>query len=569
MKNIIRNTILLSAAAFASTSCVDLDLYPLDKGSSETWYTTPTEYKLAANDMYRHEWWQLALEAWSDDYMYRAILGPDIIDGTLNSETASSVLNLQTFWTNHYKAIGRANTLINNVSRGEEYGIPAAQLLEYEAQARFTRACHYANLVFHFGDVIYLDKEVLLEDSYNLARTPKEEIIKHVYEDFDFAIKHLNAPRGTQAFNKGTALAMKARYALWFGDYDLAAKAAKECMDLGCYKLYPSYSDLFHTRNNSELIMYLPASAELKIGTEGDSRSYVFRCAGGFASKCPSWALFATYECTDGKTIDQSPLFDGANPFKNRDPRCAASIVEFGTEFLGYEYNPRPSVTKIQDFAKGTTKTNVDNYPNGGNSGKNSSFNGLVWKKKVEPGWEIAANTNNDNVIIRLADVMLIYAEAMIEQNKIDDTVLSAINQIRARAYGVKESDTANYPAITTKDQKELRKIVRRERRVELAFEGLRYYDIVRWGIAEKALNMPNCGKHADLTRAKAVEKDYWFWSIPPTFDEDGIPSFQALIDADRCQVHSVGKYQPHFRLWPIPAKEIMANPNITQNPGY
>lgn len=567
MKNIFRTVIIGAAAAISATSCTNLDLYPLDAGSSETWFKSPAEYRMAANDMYRHDWWPLAKEAWSDDYLYRKVAGPDIVDGTLNSETnTAGSVELELIWTNNYKAIGRANSLINNVSRGEAAGINKEELLGYEAQARFTRACHYGALVFHFGDVVYMDRELLLEECYNKTRTPKAEIIQKMYEDFDFAIANLKNPQGKQVFTKGAALAMKARYALYFGDYEIAAKAAKECMDLGVYQLYPDYAELFHVRNNSELIFCLPASSTLGIGNIGDSKSYINRLNGGMASKCPSWAIFATYECTDGKTIDQSPLFDGKNPFANRDPRCAASIAEFGSNYLGFEYNPRPSATKVMDFVNNKQVTNKDNYPIGN---ANASYSGLLWRKRVEESW-IAAQTDNDKVIIRLADVMLMYAEAMIELNQIDDTVLSAINQVRARAYGVKEGETDKYPAITTTDQTELRKVVRRERRVELAFEGLRYYDLIRWRIAEKALNMPNCGLLSDKTKAKAIEtKGYWFWSITPTFDEDGIPSFQALINAERCEVHSTGSFTPKMYLWPIPYKEIMANPNITQNEGY
>ena len=111
--------------------------------------------------------------------------------------------------------------------------------------------------------------------------------------------------------------------------------------------------------------------------------------------------------------------------------------------------------------------------------------------------------TDNDNIIIRLADVMLMYAEAKIELNQIDQSVLDAINKVRARAYKVDYTETTSYPAITVTDQTALRKIIRRERRVELAFEGLRYYDLIRWRIAKKALNMPNCGIPSDKKTGK------------------------------------------------------------------
>lgn len=560
---------ILAAVALIMVGCNDLDRVPLDQGSSENWFSTPTEYEMAVNDLYRNDWWGLAKEAWTDDYIYRKIAGPDIVDGTLNSETnTSGSVELKTFWTNKYKCIVRCNTILASLKHGEASGVLPSQLESYEAQARFVRACQYGYLVFHFGDVVYIENATTIEESYKLSRTPKEQIIQKIYEDLDYAAEHLpESYTGKQYATRGAALAMKARFALYFGDYEIAAKAAQECMGISVYKLDPDYSALFHTRNDKEYIFLIPSSSTLGVGTIGDSKSYITRMAGGFASKCPSWALFASYECTDGKTIDKSPLFDGKNPFKNRDPRCAASIIEFGTEAFGYEYDPRPSATKIMNYKTGKKVTNKDNFPVGN---ANSSYSGLCWRKRVEESWKDAGMTDNDNVIIRLADVMLMYAEAKIELNQIDQSVLDAINKVRARAYKCDYTDTASYPAITTTDQKELRKIVRRERRVELAFEGLRYYDLIRWRIAKKALNMPNCGLHSDKTKAKQDEKNgKWFWAYTPTIDDDGIPNFQKLIDAGLCDVHSKGNFSDREYLWPIPASEILINKNLKQNPDY
>jgi hypothetical protein len=100
---------------------------------------------------------------------------------------------------------------------------------------------------------------------------------------------------------------------------------------------------------------------------------------------------------------------------------------------------------------------------------------------------EVKANSphfTTDNILIRYAEVLLIYAEAKIESGQIDKSVLDAINDVRSRAYGTTADDIAHYPEITTTDQGSLRKIVRNERRVELAFEGLRWYDLKRWKIA-------------------------------------------------------------------------------------
>ncbi|MDE7119303.1 MAG: RagB/SusD family nutrient uptake outer membrane protein, partial [Muribaculaceae bacterium] len=101
----IKYSLSLLALGVAMTACNDLERYPLDSGSSKDWFTTPTEYEMAVNDMYRNDWWSLAKEAWSDDYIYRKIAGPDIVDGTLNSQTNTAGSGeLETYWTNKYKS---------------------------------------------------------------------------------------------------------------------------------------------------------------------------------------------------------------------------------------------------------------------------------------------------------------------------------------------------------------------------------------------------------------------------------------------------------------------------------
>lgn len=568
MKNIY---LILTVFALSLVSCNDLDLYPLDQGSSETWYSNETEYEMAVNDLYRTAFWPVAKEAWSDDYLYRDVAGPDIVDGTLNSETnTSGSVELATFYTNQYKAIARSNAIIANLDRGRENGINEATLLSYEAQARFSRAAHYAMLVFAFGDVVYVEDLLTIEDASKMARSSKADVIKIIYDDFDYAAEHLPASyTGKQVATKGAALALKARYALYFGDYEIAATAAKACMDLGIYKLHKDYGDLFYTKNAEESIFLLPRSTALLIGNIGDAKSYYPRTAGGFSSKVPSWALLAAYECTDGKLIDESPLFDSHNPFRNRDPRCTASIVEFGSEFVGYEYTPHPEVTKVMDYSTGKLVNNNDTRARA----QFASFTGLVWRKSVDRTWGPATNftPENDLIIIRYADVLLIYAEAKIELNQIDQSVLDAINQVRARAYGVELGDVSNYPAITTTNQKELRTVLRRERRVELAFEGLRYYDLIRWGLAQKALNKPNCGVlyPGNELIDKVVKPGHWFWPYAPEIDEDGIADFSRMVSDGYVQVCSKGAFSERQYLWPIPAKELVINPNMTQNPGY
>src|SRR5699024_6190119 len=201
----------------------------------------------------------------------------------------------------------------------------------------------------------------------------------------------------------------------------------------------------------------------------------------------PSFELFCAFPCDDGLPIDESPRYDPQNPFKNRDPRCIETIVEFGTPHVGFIYDPNPYATTVEDLSTGQMARNkdsraVDQY---------ASYNGLTLKKGVDESWGGNLRTDFDIILMRYADVLLMYAEAKIELDEIDDSVLDAINQVRARAYKKDVTDISNYPAVQNQNQTYLRKEIRNERRVELAWENRRYYDIIRWRIAEKVLIKP------------------------------------------------------------------------------
>src|SRR5690606_37594372 len=157
------------------------------------------------------------------------------------------------------------------------------------------------------------------------------------------------------------ALAMKARIALYMGDFPVAKAAAKECIDLGIYSLHDDYSELFlsKTKQSSESIFYLPRSITLGVAL-GDRQNYIPRNNGGWAAKDPSWDLLYAFYCNDGLPVDESPRFDPKNPFLNRDPRCAASIVPFDTPFLDFIFTPHPLALKTTKISTGQQVANND-----------------------------------------------------------------------------------------------------------------------------------------------------------------------------------------------------------------
>lgn len=561
----MKKTIALLYISVLLTSCFDLDLNPLSEGSSENWYSTETELTMSVRFMYASKYWAPVSDSFTDDWMNRNTLN-GITNGTLNGQSGT-VINM---WSYSYEAIARANNLLENMDKARELGIGEKFLTGIEGECKFVRAAQYARLVAHFGDVVYPSGSITsLDEAFKMGRTDKAIVMEGVYKDFDEAAGLLETtPSGEQRATKGMAYAFKARAALYNGDYAIAEDAAKKCMELGVYDLHPTFTTLFYGSTNSskEFIFISPRSIEL--GFTFGTRSYVTRNPGGFSEFTPSWDLFCAFLCKDGKPIDQSELYNPQEPFKNRDPRCAASIVEFNTNFLGYEYDPNPYATMVMNYNTGKEVKNQDTR----SVGQYASYNGLVWAKWVDMTWtQNSYKSDKNDIIMRYADVLLMYAEARIEQNKIDQSVLDAINAVRARAYGVKPTQTDLYPAVTTTNQSELRRTLRIERRMEFAFEGLRYMDIIRWKLAGKVLNTVIYGMldPAEL-KAKVVDKGLWFFPGTPKIDEDDVPDFTEMYNAGLIKLLVQRKFDEKRQyLWPIPTKEILINDNIEQNPGY
>lgn len=571
MKNYYK--LLIIILGITTTSCNDLDLLPLSQASSEGWYSSETEIEMSLKDGYRMVFWPIddpdADLKWTDDWFYRQSQS-DILNGTLNGQNG----DVTTMWTNQYKAIARANLILANMEKAASIGVSESKVKQFTAEAYFLRACRYACLIAHFGDVPYVSTAITIEEAFEMGRTPKEQIIPLVYADYDKAIENLPVSypaSASQRATKGAAIAMKARFALYMGDWEIAATAAKACMDLGVYKLHEDFANLFllSTKNAEESIFLIPRSIEYGDAYSGDNvLNYITRNAGGYAARNPSWDLLASFLCTDGLPIDESPLFDSHDPFKNRDPRCNATIVPFGSRHLGFDYNPHPEALEVMNYNQGRMQNNNDNRA----VAQFASFNGLVWKKGIDENWlENGKQIDPDRIIIRYADVLLMFAEAKIELNQIDQSVLDAINQVRARAYGVNKADVGSYPAVTTTDQTTLRKILRIERRMEFAKEGLRYMDLIRWKLATKALTTKIYGLlyPASLLVENVVNKGGWFWPRTPQIDDDGIPDFTEMEKSNEVMILTQRNWNDRQYLWPIPTKEIFINPNLVQNPGY
>ena len=568
-----KNIFTALAAAALLTGCVNLDLAPLSEGSSENWFTNEQEVTYALNALYDPDIWYSECcrlwhtDRWSDDWNQRTQLY-EFVGGTLESTTS----HVTKAWAQHYKGIARANTILNSLNKAKET-MSEEKIAQYAGEAKFFRAIFYSYQIFLFGDVPYYTEYITLEDAYKIGRTDKNYILEQIYKDFDDAAKVLpDSYAGIARPTKGAALAMKARTALWFNDWQTCATAAKACMDLGAYSLHESFREFFlsKTKTSPELIFALPCSNELGIHAYGEAstKSFCPRNNGCTSVAQPSWELFFAYPCTDGKFVWESDLYDPANPFRNRDPRLSETFVEFDKEFMDYVYNPRPSASTTLQVSTGKQVKNNDSKP----VAKDCSYNGMILKKHVDEEWPDDLLTDAPIRIIRYGDVLLMYAEAMMEMGKADQAVLDAtVNALRARAYGV-AVDSQSYPHILAGDQGELRRAIRNERRIEMAWENRRWFDLIRWRLCDDALTRPVYGLPSNASMLANEKTGYWIF--PKDFRPRMLPS--SLIDLsdienykDYYTINVKRAFVPREYLHPIPLNERVVCPNLTQNPGY
>lgn len=574
--------ILICLTALLSvTSCANLDLNPPSAASSGNWFSTVEEVRISLNDFYSSSFFVVeqgwTLDRNTDDWSQRTNIYT-IAAGSLNASSTSNP-NIKTVWSYTYKNISRANRILEALDNLEG-SYSAVELNTLRAEACFFRALAYSRLITLWGDVPFYLTAITPEEAFEMGRTNKSEVLKQIYEDYDFAIDYLpveNNNSGATRVDKGTAYAFKARTALYQHDYSTTITAAQGCMDLGVYSLASDYGELFRdkTRANKEVIFSIAHSSDLELDDDGKPTtqaigSFIARSAGGTHNAQPSWELLATYEMNNGKTIDDPTSgFDPHDPFANRDPRCLETFAAPGSQIYGIEWNPSPDVLQVMDYIQNRMVTNKDSK--GGSNASNCAYNGCCLRKGAQESWRTSLYNDNPVILMRYADVLLMYAEAKIELDDIDATVNACINDVRARAYKTTRTQTDVYPAVTTTDQTALRKVLRRERRVEFAWENLRYYDLLRWHQFENAFSHNMFG----FTRTDAKAKEYfaagnWFWPQTPKFDEDGFPCFEDMVDGTYIVQHGERKYDKKIYLWPLPSDDVLImNGKLEQNEWY
>ena len=418
-------------------------------------------------------------------------------------------------WRDAYTGIGRANNVVQNIDRITDMD-PVLQK-RLKAEARVMRAFLYNILINLYGDVPLITEPVEIIDDAKKVRESKEKVFDFIVKELDLAIPDLPPGYGQSdigRITKGAAYALKARACLWQGHFKEARDAAKAVIDLGTYQLLPDYSKLFtySTENNIEVILddqYMPINR-----THNSFQQLGPRSSEGLSNYVPTRSLVDAYE----------PL----------DPRRNATIL-----FPG-DINPYEDGNQIFDPSPGS-KT-----PDEANVSYDATCTGYQFKKYVLKE-DRAYNTRcNINLVeIRYADVLLMFAEAENEVNATPSpAAYNAVNDVRYRARPADHKDDGTIlPDLKNLSKEDFREAVRRERRVELAGEGLRYFDLLRWRTAENALN------------ATVYGMDY---------KEPGTGEMKTIRLETR-------KFNPSRNyLWPVPEQELRLNPNLgQQNPGY
>jgi hypothetical protein len=564
MKNSIRIIYICISALFLN-ACADLDLTPKTGISTENFFRNLPELEIGLNALYERRLWKIDEDWWTDDMFHRG--GPrtnDISTANINSESSLS----GAYWIDLYDGIKRANTVLQAVEKLRGIG-SETELKRIEGEARAIRAYFYGILVTKFGDVPLLTSNIPLNEAFEVTRTSVNEIKNFIYSELDQAT--LLLPRNNKnRVNQGFALGIKARIAIYLGDFQIAKTASKAVIDMGIYELNSNFRTLFlkEGASSKENIFFVPQNLNFNVNFSNTlTRDFIPRNAGGFGAAFPTFEAVHVFECIDGSTIDKSQLYNPKKPFENRDPRLKETIVEFGIPWLGFVYQPHP------DSVRTVNTTNNNRVTNNDSRGVAifASFTGMLWKKGIEQRWADNPRLADPNLIIlRYADILLMHAESLIELNEDLATARNLINQVRARAYKVGVDQTDLYPAVSEIDQNGLRIRLRRERRVELMKEGLRYQDIIRWRIGNKTIARLVIG----LPQPIVQNRNQWPFNnqIFPVIDQDGVVLFESQQMVSRNFASLLETYrfdEQRMYLWPIPASDRFLNPKLTQNPGY
>ena len=539
MKNIKLS--LLFLLAFLSYGCNSiLDKTPLDEIGDDAFWADPILVDYYVNNLYSIIYLDTRLEqenrtdnsvsAQRDKFRASTYL--------FNYNLVSATDPNDNIWNDHYEKIRKCNRFLERIG---ESSIEEDEKNVLTGQVHFLRAMFYFDLVKRYGEVVLLDKVLTMEDNWEIPRSSEKESYDFIIADLNKAIELLpNTWSGKDKgrATKGAALALKSRAELYDKRYADAIKSCEAVRQLD-YELIPGttpedYRSIWWITNkdNKEIIFDLQFKSP-----DVYNNMMVFNLVcyinnpygdRGWGGIGPTQDLVDEFELKDGTPApafsqkDNGEVFDvnTSKIYENREPRFYANKVFHGSEI----------------FFKGDKGlVTVDHYlmdtPNKGDASQ-TGYNVWKWIDYDNYNYPYAGASGKDHstnwIMIRYAEVILNEAEARVETNDIQGA-LKAVNEIRARV---------GLPAYTETNQEKLRQLIRKERRLELAFEDHRFYDVRRWRIGAQTQGKLHGLKFVSPTEFTVETVDTRSWD-------------------DRLYLH------------PIPYEEIIRVSAIKQNTGY
>lgn len=470
-----------------------------------------------------------------------------------NNGSWNALNNPDDVWNRYYSGISKCCTLLENtnhvnldISRLDpdkqvEYANSLKDIRMWRAEARFLRAYFHFELLKRYGPIPIVTSTLSINGNYeNTPRPTMKEVVDFIAKECDIAADTLeltpwrNVNDAFGRATKGAALALKSRLLLYaasplyvdFGDtneankptdiamWKSAADAAKAVIDLNQYELASSYADLFKNDfQNKEYIFVRRYAANSDFEKSNFPVSF-----GGKGGTNPSQNLVDDYEMLDGTPFDWNDPAKAAQPFENRDARLGATILmnmapfkgkKVATYPEGADASPNPNATKTGYYLRKFLNEDV-NIQTGGSSGGH-----------VVP-------------LFRLAEIYLNYAEALNECDPTNPDIALYLNKVRNRA---------SLPNVSALSQEQMRAVIQHERRVELAFEEHRSWDVRRWKIASSTLGAPLMGVQIE-------RKPLGGYTYMPVKVEQRV-------------------FQPKMYWYPIPQSEVLKLKQWKQNNGW
>ncbi|MBF1397560.1 MAG: RagB/SusD family nutrient uptake outer membrane protein [Prevotella histicola] len=471
-----------------------------------------------------------------------------------NNGSWNALSNPDNVWDRYFAGIAKCCTLLENsnhinldISRLDpakrvEYENNLKDIRMWRAEAHFLRAYFNFELLKRYGPIPIIKSTLDINKDYSdTPRPTMKEVVEFIANDCDMAADSLELTpwrNMNDAFGratKGAALALKSRLLLYaasplyvdFGDIDeankpsdatlwkAAADAAKAVIDLNQYALAPAYDDLFKNDfQNKEYIFVRRYPSNSDFEKSNFPVSY-----GGKGGTNPSQNLIDDYEMLDGTAFDWNDPVKAAHPFENRDERLLATVLMNGVLFKG---------KRIATYPGG-----ADAMPN-----PNATKTGYYLRKFLNENVNIQTGGGSDGHVVplfRLAEIYLNYAEALNEYDPTNPDIAVYLNKIRERV------SLPDVPSGLTQEQ--MRTLIHHERRVELAFEEHRFWDVRRWKVASSTLGAPVKG-------VKITQDDAGNFTYSPVQVEQRV-------------------FQPKMYWYPIPQSEVLKLHHWEQNKGW